>query len=262
VTRSRREVLGLIAGGAVACPTCLAIGTAHGADKAAAHGPVHWGYAGEGAPEKWGQLEPRFRVCDLGIEQSPIDLTRSIRAEVRQVQSFFRPMRVRILNNGHTIQVNADEGSYSQISGQRFELLQFHFHHPSEHVLDGKSFPLEVHFVHRNATGQLAVLGVFFEQGISTNSTLATVFDGMPPSEMPERDIGRMIDPSEFLPLSPTYFRYIGSLTTPPCSQGVLWTVFRDPIAASASQIQQFSSIFPLNARPVQRLNNRFLLES
>ncbi|NQV81123.1 MAG: carbonic anhydrase family protein [Alphaproteobacteria bacterium] len=256
---NRRQVLSWMAAGAVACPTCLSLGVSHAAETG--HDAVHWDYKGEGAPEKWGSLESRFRVCDLGLEQSPIDLQRSLRAEVGEVHPFFRPTRLRVLNNGHTVQVNADQGSYSEIVGQRYELLQFHFHHPSEHLLDGESFPLEIHFVHRSAAGQLAVLGVFFRQG-AANRELAKVFSAMPGQETPERDAGMQVDPLALLPDSRGYLRYMGSLTTPPCSQGVLWTVFREPLEASSSQIQQFSSIFPLNARPIQPLNTRFLLEN
>jgi carbonic anhydrase len=212
-------------------------------------------------PANWGGLEPRFRVCELGVEQSPIDLKGATRAELGQVRPYFQPMRMRVLNNGHTVQVNAEPGSYSEIAGSRYELLQFHFHHPSEHTLNGETFPLEVHFVHRGEQGQLAVLGVFFRQG-NTNLELAKVFDSMPADETPERETGVTLDPERLLPPSRAYYRYMGSLTTPPCSQNVLWTVFRDPIEASREQVQQFSQIFPLNARPIQPLNARFLLEN
>jgi carbonic anhydrase len=259
MAKSRRDILRWMATGAVACPTCLSLGVSHAAETG--HGGTPWDYTGDGAPDHWGSLESRFRVCDLGLEQSPIDLQRSLPAEVGAVRPFFRPTPLRILNNGHTVQVNADEGSYSEIIGQRFELLQFHFHHPSEHLLNGESFPLEVHFVHRSAAGHLAVLGVFFREG-ATNRELAKVFNAMPAQVAPERNAGMFVDPERLLPLSRGYFRYMGSLTTPPCSQGVLWTVFSEPIDASSTQIQQFSSIFSLNARPIQPLNTRFLLHN
>lgn len=175
------------------------MGKAHAAE-GAGHS-VHWDYTGEGAPANWGGLEPRFRVCELGVEQSPIDLKGATRAELGQVRPYFKPMRMRVLNNGHTVQVNAEPGSYSEIAGSRYELLQFHFHHPSEHTLNGETFPLEVHFVHRGEQGQLAVLGVFFRQGAS-NVELAKVFDSMPADETPERDTGVTLDPERLLPPS------------------------------------------------------------
>ncbi|MGE5146018.1 MAG: carbonic anhydrase [Candidatus Eiseniibacteriota bacterium] len=264
---SRRKALGLVAAGAVsACPICAAVaselahGAADGAKAAAGHAP-HWSYDGEGAPGKWGQLQADFRACDLGMEQSPIDLRNAVRAEVGAVEPSFRDMPLVVLNNGHTIQVNCAAGSQTLINGTRYDLLQFHFHHPSEHLLSGKAFDMELHFVHRNEAGRLAVLGVFIQPG-ATNYALEPIWTAMPSEAGPAREAGTTIRPAALLPTARGYFRYAGSLTTPPCSEGVLWTVFKDPIEASPDQVRRFAALFPVNARPAQSAARRYLLET
>ena len=247
--------------GAVAtavCPICQALAQE---TKAEAHTGPLWTYEGEGGPEDWGDLAADFKACSLGLEQTPIDLQKPIRAETGTVTPAFQQMPLTILNNGHTIQVNCAPGSRSVISGQAFDLLQFHFHHPSEHLLSGRAFDLELHFVHKSAAGQLAVLGVFIRPG-AENAALAPIWAAMPREAGEPQQVGTNIDPAALLPVGQQYFRYKGSLTTPPCSEGVLWTVFRDSIEASSEQIRQFAELFPVNARPVQPLNSRFLLES
>ena len=264
---ARRSALRMLGAGAAAlCPICLSLG-ARANEKAAAApahgaaGPAHWEYEGEAGPANWGKLSADFKVCELGLEQTPIDLTSAVRAELGGVEPAFQEMPLAILNNGHTIQVNCAPGSGTRIGGEQFDLLQFHFHHPSEHLLSGKAFDLELHFVHKSAAGQLAVLGVFFQPG-SENYALQPVWAAMPAEAGPEKGVGTPIRPAELLPLGRGYFRYQGSLTTPPCSEGVLWTVFKDPIEISEAQVRQFAALFANNARPVQRLHRRFLLES
>ena len=255
----RRQALRALAGATlVACPICQALAEEKKAD---AHGAAHWTYEGEGGPETWGDLSADFRACSLGLEQTPIDLKGTITAQTGLVEASFQPMPLTILNNGHTIQVNCAPGSRTMISGEAFELLQFHFHHPSEHLLAGRAFDLELHFVHKSAKGQLAVLGIFIRPG-QENAALAPIWAAMPKEAGEPQQAGTNIDPAALLPVDRKYFRYKGSLTTPPCSEGVLWTVFRDPIEASSDQIRQFAELFPVNARPVQPLNSRFLLES
>jgi len=174
----------------------------------------------------------------------------------------YQKMPLTIVHNGHTIQVNTPPGSKLEINGATYELLQFHFHHPSEHLLSGKAFDMELHFVHKAANGALAVVGVFIQPG-PVNAGLAPIWAAMPTSETSAKSVaGVTIDPSALLPKARGYFRYMGSLTTPPCSEGLTWTVFRSPIQASPEQIRQFAALFPLNARPVQSINRRFLLES
>lgn len=256
----RRRVLGALAGAATfaVCPVCAALGQEK---KAEGHAAPHWTYGGETGPENWGDLSADFKVCSLGMEQTPIDLKGTVRAETGAVEPSFQSMPLTILNNGHTIQVNCVPGSRTAIAGQSFDLLQFHFHHPSEHLLSGRVFDLELHFVHRSAEGRLAVLGVFIQPG-QENAALAPIWAAMPREPGEPQQIGASIDPAALLPADRRHFRYKGSLTTPPCSEGVLWTVFKEPIEASNRQIRQFADLFPVSARPVQPLNSRFLLES
>ena len=258
---ARREFLRLTTFG---CAWCLATSRGFAVDasknpKAAAH--PHWSYGGNGGPEHWGELQPDFKVCQLGLEQTPIDLSGGMKSDLGAVSLDYKPLPLRIVNNGHTIQVNAESGCSCSIAGAKYDLLQFHFHHPSEHLLAGKPFDLECHFVHKSSAGALAVVGVFIRPG-AKNAALAPLFDAMPAKEGPEVKAAGAIDPAALLPKSGGYFRYMGSLTTPPCSEGLTWTVFREPIEASPDQIKQFASLFSNNARPVQKRNRRFLIES
>jgi carbonic anhydrase len=249
--------------GVLACACCVKAGVAIASD-APAHGgaaAVHWSYEGEGRPEKWGELQSDFRVCQLGLEQTPIDLGNGIKGDVGSVDYDYKPLALRILNNGHTILVNADPGSACVIAGTRYELLQFHFHHPSEHLLAGKGFDLECHLVHKSDAGAFAVTGVFIRPG-AENAALKIFFDSMPAKEGPEVRVGSTVDVGAVLPKSGGYFRYMGSLTTPPCSEGLTWTVHKEPVEASVEQIQKFASLFPNNARPVQRRNRRFVIDA
>jgi|JRYI01.1.fsa_nt_gb carbonic anhydrase len=227
---------------------------------AGGHAKPHWSYDGQSGPEHWGELSPDFKVCQLGLEQTPIDLAGATTGDPGGIAFDYRELPLRLVNNGHTVQVNADPGCSCTIAGTRYDLVQFHFHHPSEHLLDGKAFEMEVHFVHRSDAGALAVVGVFFRPG-AYNAGLQPIFDQMPKSEGPEVEVAGTFDPATFFPESRAYFRYAGSLTTPPCSEGLTWTVFREPVEASPEQIRQFAALFPNNARPVQRRNRRFLLQ-
>lgn len=266
---TRREMLRRFAIGGAACPICMALvgtGGAHaetaGSSHGASHGAVkHWNYEAETGPANWGELSAEFRVCEFGFEQAPIDLRSAVRAELKGVEPAFRAMPLKIVNNGHTIQVNCEPGSQSRIDGETFDLLQFHFHHPSEHLLSGRAYEMELHFVHKSAAGKLAVLGVFIQNG-AENGAISPIWASMPMEAGPVQESGTRIDPAALLPASRRFFRYQGSLTTPPCSEGVLWTVFQQPIEMSEAQIRKFAGLFPVNARPAKPLNRRFLLQS
>ncbi|MSP02792.1 MAG: carbonic anhydrase [Acetobacteraceae bacterium] len=248
---SRRGLFRLTA--AAACPLCATAG--------AAGAVPHWGYEGAEGPAKWGEMSAEFKSCSIGTEQTPIDLRGSIKAQTGPVAIAYQKMPLTILNNGHTIQVNTPAGSKLDIGGTSYDLLQFHFHHPSEHLLAGKAFDLEAHFVHKSANGGLAVVGVFIQPG-AANPGLTPIWAAMPAKAAPPSEVaGVTIEPGKLLPKERGYFRYMGSLTTPPCSEGLTWTVFRSPIQASPEQIRAFAALFPMNARPLQPLNRRFLLE-
>jgi len=266
----RQFIKGMAATAAIACPTCLAsVGaiasekTANGAVRAKAHSKAHWSYEGAEGPGKWGELSPSFRVCDLGVQQSPIDIKNDISSVLDDIDVQYKSrIPLRVVNNGHTIQVNTKPGSQISIGGKRYKLLQFHFHHPSEHLLNGKTYQMEAHFVHAADDGQLAVLGVFLNPG-RENALLSQVWNAIPAEAGPDEMGGStLISPADLLPVDKKYFRYHGSLTTPPCSEIVLWSVFRTPLEVSIDQIRTFANLFPMNARPAQRLNRRFLLKS
>ena len=249
--------------GAVACACCLKAGVAVASDKPAHGGAAtpHWSYEGDGNPAKWGELQSDFKMCQLGLEQTPIDLSNGIKGDVGSVEYDYKPLPLRLVNNGHTVQFNADAGSACIIAGTRYELLQFHLHHPSEHLLAGKGFDLECHFVHKSGAGALAVTGVFIRPG-AANAALKTFFEQMPAKEGPELKLATPIDLAAILPKSGGYFRYMGSLTTPPCSEGLTWTVHKEPIEASVEQIKKFAALFPGNARPLQKRNRRIVIDA
>ncbi|MEM8829960.1 MAG: carbonic anhydrase [Cyanobacteria bacterium P01_G01_bin.19] len=255
----RRKLLQLLTFSGVSAT--LSVGMCSLSEAIASESGSGWGYTGEGSPENWGDLSSTYTACKTGLQQSPIDLHSAIDANLTVVDVDYKSIPLTILNNGHTIQVNATTGNKIKLDDEEFELLQFHFHHPSEHTVDGKPYPMEMHFVHANSKGELAVLGVFLQEG-AENTPLKPVWEAMPqrkgePKEMP----GVKIDISELLPTNREMYRYFGSLTTPPCSEIVKWIVYQEPIQVSSVQIDQFRKIFPLNARPVQLLDRRFILE-
>jgi carbonic anhydrase len=260
-TLARRSLLRL----AAACPLCAAAATAALADATlphASHDAPHWSYEGAAGPTKWSELSGDFRACAVGVDQAPVDLHGGIMAQTGPLSFNYQAMPLKVTNNGHTIQVNAPPGSRLVLGTDDYELLQFHFHHPSEHLLEGKGFDLECHFVHRSRSGALAVVGVFIRPG-AENAALAPIWQAMPDKETAELTIaGVNVDTAALLPKDRFYYRYMGSLTTPPCTEGITWTVFRAPVEASPQQIRRFAALFPGNARPIQPLNRRFLLET
>lgn len=228
------------------------------ADAAATHSP-HWTYDGAGAPDKWGQLSGDYAACGAGHEQSPINLDQPIAALLDPPKPHWAAMPLEVVNNGHTIQVNCAKGSSLELDGVSYDLIQYHFHHPSEHQLNGVAFEMEVHFVHRAANGALAVLGVMIARGEASDA-LETIWRNLPAKAGETAKPNLQFQPAGLLPRSSASFRYAGSLTTPPCSETVSWVVYRTPITASAEQIAAFAKLFPNNARPVQPLNRRKLL--
>ena len=224
----------------------------------AASDEVHWNYEGTDGPKHWGSLAPAFAACASGTEQSPVDLTGAQGSDLSSLAFDYTPSPITISNNGHTIQVDYAPGSGIVLDGARYELLQFHFHHVSEHAVDGVRFPLELHLVHRNNSGALAVVGVLFEVG-SANEALKPLWNHLPAKAGPATIVAGEVDATALLPKRRTTWRYMGSLTTPPCTEGVSWIVMTEPVALSAEQIEAFGTIFPNNSRPVQPLNGRAL---
>jgi len=222
-------------------------------------GGPHWGYQGELGPDHWGSLDPAFAVCTGGREQSPIDLRGAAREALSEIVFEYAPSPISIQNNGHTIQVDYQAGSGIVLDGTRYGLTQFHFHHRSEHTVDGADFPLELHLVHEDAAGALAVVGVFLEEG-AANEALAPVWRHLPAEAGPAALVAGTLDAAALLPERRTTWRYSGSLTTPPCSEGVSWLMMTEPVTASREQIEAFRALFPVNNRPVQPLNGRRLV--
>jgi carbonic anhydrase len=230
----------------------------HKATKDSAHGKkAHWAYEGEEGPSAWGKLEG-FELCEHGKEQSPIDLRWKKPSNKRKIEFHYASdANGKILDNGHTIQVNLDAGNYALIEGKRFELVQFHFHSHSEHALSKKFFPLEMHFVHKDSEGKLAVVGVLFEEG-KENSEIKKLWSELPSEKEKEVQIQHAkLNLNALLPTQLTHYHYQGSLTTPPCTEGVSWNVLNTPIKVSKEQLQNFTHLYSNNFRPLQNVNER-----
>ena len=225
--------------------------------------PVHWGYDGDLGPEHWGALSPEFAACSAGQEQSPVDIPATAAVNPPGLGFDYRPSELNIVNNGHSIQVNYEPGSALEIAGTTYELLQFHLHALSEHTLDGAYTAMELHLVHKDAGGRIAVVGVMIEVG-ADNPAYEPILAHMPPEEGdPQTVSGTTVNAGDLLPVERSYYRYNGSLTTPPCTEGVTWLVMATPVELSTAQIAAFQKLYDHNYRPVQPLNERtFLLTS
>ena len=203
-----------------------------------------------------GRAASRLQGMPARPGADPVDLGNEIKGDVGSVDYDYKPLPLRILNNGHTIQVNADPGSACVIGGARYELLQFHLHHPSEHLLAGRGFDLECHFVHKSGAGALGGDRRVHSARPQANPPSRRCSTRCHPRKARKCGSIGMIDAAAVLPKSGGYFRYMGSLTTPPCSEGLTWTVYKEPVEASADQIRKFAALFPKNARPVQKLQS------
>ena len=248
----RRHALKALAGLAL-CPLCASVGFA-----AEGH---HWSYEGETGPAHWGDMDAANKVCSVGSQQSPLDIGSTVKAQLPALKIAWGKKADTILNNGHTIQLNFGQGSTLGVGKDSYTLLQYHFHHPSEHLIGGKNYPMEVHFVHRNAAGALAVVGVLMTAG-KANAAFKKIVATMPAHEGPAVKADGGIDPNALLPKDRAYYRYSGSLTTPPCSEVVNWLLLRAPIEVAKADIDAFAKLYPMNARPVQKDNRRFVLMS
>lgn len=221
---------------------------AAGGEAHAAESHTHWTYDGNTGPAFWGDLSPEYAACGTGKEQSPIDVDTVKEENLVNLAFDYHPSSVNIINNGHTVEAVYDPGSSFTVDGVQYNLKQFHFHAPSEHTVDGQSAAMEMHLVHENAEGKKAVVGILINEG--SDATLA----------VPEPEATGQINAADFLPSDQTTFRYEGSLTTPPCTEGVSWFVMIHPIELSAQQIAAFTTIYNHNNRPVQSLNGRTIL--
>ena len=236
-------------------------------DKAAADAPhaeqhpAHWDYQGAGGPEQWAHMSPEFATCARGTRQNPIDIRDGIKVELDAVQFDYKPSAFKVLDNGHTVQVNVAPGNAIEVMGQRYELVQFHFHRPSEERINGKPFDMVAHLVHKSEQSRLAVVAVLLEKG-SAQPVVQSVWNNLPLEKGDEIAARAPIDLNQLLPRERGYYTYMGSLTTPPCSEGVLWMVMKQPVTISDEQIGIFARLYPMNARPVQAASGRLIKES
>jgi carbonic anhydrase len=229
--------------------------------KKAANSHAHWDYKGEAGPAAWGGLKAEFSLCGNGKRQSPIDIRDGITVDLEPVQFDYRATGFSVVDNGHTIQVNINGGNTIHVAGRRWELVQFHFHRPSEERIDGRQFDMVAHLVHKDPEGKLAVVAVLLDRG-SAQPLVQTVWNNLPLEKGEAYAPRAVIDLNHLLPPDRRYYTYMGSLTTPPCSEGVLWMVMRQPVPLSQEQIDVFARLYPMNARPVQQAAGRLIKQS
>lgn len=221
----------------------------------------HWEYKGKHGAAHWAEIDSDFKECKLGHSQSPVDIRKTEKVALPALQADYKAASPVIWNNGHTVQVNLPAGSQLHVGDQTYDLLQFHFHTPSEEAIRGKHYPMVAHFVHKNAAGQLGVVGVLVRAG-KANVALKPIFDHLPRTGEKISVDDLALNMAEVLPKTLGYYNFEGSLTTPPCSEGVNWMVLKQAIELSPAQIRAFQHVVPFNARPVQPLNGRVIKES
>lgn len=223
----------------------------------------HWSYEGEGSPEHWAELNSEYKTCQKGMNQSPINIDTTVQAHVSPLITHYSDGPIMLINNGHTIQAGLKQTTADtvMIDGVAFTLQQFHFHAPSENTVHGKHYAMEMHLVHKDAKGAVAVVAVMFDKG-AANPELNKLWSTMPEKAEQDVKITTQIDLNALLPKDKTYWRFSGSLTTPPCSEGVTWIVLKHPLTLSAEQLAKFThTMHHDNNRPTQPLNGRVVIE-
>ncbi len=234
---------------------------------ALASGGAHWSYGGHDGPEHWGDLSHDYAACKEGKKQSPINISSTENTKLSRINFSYSAEPKEILNNGHTVQVNMKKGSYISVAGKKYNLLQFHFHAPSEHTIDGQPADMVAHFVHQAKDGQLGVVGVLFKKavkntkGINTQAsvTFAKLWKYMPKNAGDKNAIAAGVTAAKLLPIKTPYYHYSGSLTTPPCSENVNWMVLQNSVSVTAEVIDAFSAVIHKNVRPVQAQHGRII---
>ncbi|MDX6081880.1 carbonic anhydrase family protein [Xanthomonas campestris pv. incanae] len=251
-------------GTAAMAQTVLPDATPVHAHETTQHDGHEWGYTGPEGAEHWAELAKENALCGNGQQNSPIDLKDAIDATLGKLQLDYGAVPLVVRNTGHSIQLDLHAGGTMRVGGKQYDALQLHFHHPSEHLLNGRRFPMEAHIVHQGPDGTLGVLAIFFETG-KANPAFQRVLDAMPNDKNQTRQVAdALVHASDFLPPATqrSFYRYEGSLTTPPCSETVDWVVLSQPVQVSREQINAFERVYPFNARPLQPLDRRFLLKS
>ncbi|MEN8219302.1 MAG: carbonic anhydrase family protein [Pseudomonadota bacterium] len=223
----------------------------------------NWGYEGKNGPAYWDCLSEEYALCGSGKQQSPIDITDSIKADLPPLMFNYHPIPLIIENNGHTIQVSADKAGTFKIGENAYQLVQFHFHTPSEEAINGKRTDMVIHLVHQNIQGELAVVAVLLKAGNMANSCIEALWNVMPKTQGEAQHHDVQIDINELLPTGQKdYYSFAGSLTTPPCSEGVKWVILKQTVSISPTQLAQYQAVYTENARPLQPLNDRKVLSS
>lgn len=222
---------------------------------------IPWGYTGGGAPDRWGHLKPEYALCANGTRQSPIDIRDTIQVDQEKIRFDYRASRFSVVDTGQTVQVNVAPGNSIEVMGRRYELQNFHFHRPSEERINGRQYDMVAHLEHKDPDGRLATVAVLLERG-QDQSLVQTVWNHLPLEKGDTYEAPVPIDLNQLLPKDRGYYTYMGSMTTPPCSEGVLWMVMRQPVPVSPQQIAVFSRLYPMNARPVQAASGRLIKES
>ncbi len=235
---------------------CLPIVATNGSN------PPHWSYEDKTGPTYWDCLSEEYALCGSGKQQAPIDITESTKADLPPLEFNYSPIPLIIENNGLSVQITAEKAGSLKIGDNAYQILQFHSHTPSEEAINGKRTDMVIHLVHQNIQGQLAVVALLLNVGDTPNPLIETLVQAMPktPGEPQQHDI--QIDINQLLPKDKNYYSFEGSLTTPPCSEGVKWVVLKQPISISAAQLAQYQAVHPENIRPLQPLNNRQIFSS
>ncbi|WP_374448125.1 carbonic anhydrase [Providencia sp.] len=224
------------------------------------HANSLWTYEGSGAPENWGKLSEEFKVCESGFNQSPINIENVIDGKLEPLKINIHTHAQKIINNGHSIQINVNDDDDFSIDGSTYQLKQFHFHSPSENEIQSKQYPLELHLVHSKEDGSIAVLAIMLEEG-DTNPAIEQILKSIPKEKNKEKELSTTIDLTPLYPEDKNYYRFSGSLTTPPCTEGVVWLVMKQPIKASKEQIEKFQkALGHPNNRPIQPLHGRVIV--
>lgn len=224
---------------------------------------AHWGYEGGESPEHWGEVDDAYKICQTGMNQSPVNIESTLSAHVTPLVTHYIDGPVKLLNNGHTIQAALKVGTEDSITldNSVWTLQQFHFHAPSENTVHGKHYAMEMHLVHKNAEGELAVVAVMFDTG-AANPEIDDLWKNMPTHSEQDTALNASLDINKLLPVDKTYWRFSGSLTTPPCSEGVTWLVLKHPLTLSVGQLKKFTRVMQHdNNRPIQRLHGRVVVE-
>jgi len=226
---------------------------------AAAQTTTPWDYQGKHGALTWGRLDPAYKACSEGHEQSPIDIRGAhLNKALKPIEFHYLAGSVTVENTGHTFEIHVNPGSYIVAGGVRYDLVRFHFHHPGEEAVKGKLADMVVHLVHKSADGKIAVVAVRMNEDMgSPNAVLAILWPHLPATAGASEKIAEMVNPGGLLPADRGYWTYMGSLTIPPCTEGVRWFVLEQELGLSRDQLRTFAALYKMNSRPLQDTHGR-----